>query len=357
MTSILNPALEVRYKYLIYKFRFLSLYIVFGLSSIIIEFIIRGYLISSGFDQTITTLFAIFCGILFAFWANVKFNFKIPESRRNRALIYFILISIFSGLLQWLFNKLLLANYYSYELNRIIISGMVFIIAYALHRKYTFRDFKKVGVAIYANGVEDLKQIHYRIGYYPDFIHVDVVDKSMSNNAEEVKTYRLETIKAYWPKTQVQTHIMSYNPSKWFEQVLPYSDVVYIHAECKNNIESLIEKIKKSGKKAGVALTMATEIQTVSDLLKIADYILLLTIPNPGSSGQKFDIKGLEKIKQINNLSFRNQFVLCIDGGVDENIISMLEAENVVSGSSVLNSTDPKRQIMHLQTVGRYESK
>ena len=84
--------------------------------------------------------------------------------------------------------------------------------------------------------------------------------------------------------------------------------------------------------------------------------MLLLTLEKPGSSGQKFDIDGLKRIKQINALSFRNQFVLCVDGGVNENIIGILEAENIVSGSFVLKSTDPKRQIMRLQTVGRYEA-
>jgi len=229
-------------------------------------------------------------------------------------------------------------------------------LAYALHRKYSFRDFKKVGVAIYANGVENLEQIYGRISHYPDFIHVDIVDKSMSENAEDVKTYRLETMKAYWPNTQVQTHIMSYQPAQWLDQVLPYSDVIYIHAECEDDVESLIKKVKKSGKKVGIALTMTTKPEHVMELLKKADYVLLLTISNPGSSGQNFDTEGLERIKQINSLTFRNNFILCIDGGVNENIVGILEAENIVSGSSVLKNTDPKRQIMRLQTAGRYEA-
>ena len=354
--SYLNPILETRIKSLIYRFRFLGLYIAFGLMSLLLEFLIRTYLIRISFDQILSTLIAISCGILFAFWANVKFNFKIPRARRNRALSYFVIISGLSGLLQWTIKRFLAFEYLSYEWGRLIVSGTVFILAYALHRKYSFRDFKKVGVAIYANGVEDLEQIHGRIGQYPDFIHVDIVDKTMSEFAEDVKTYRLETMKAYWPNTQIQTHIMSYEPTQWLDQVLPYSDVVYIHAECQNNVETLIEKIKQSEKKAGIALTMATKPENVADLLNRADYVLLLTIPKPGSSGQKFDTEGLEKIKQINTLPFRNQFILCIDGGVNENIVSMLEAENIVSGSSVLRSADPKRQIMRLQTVGRHEA-
>ena len=307
-------------------------------------------------DQNLSILMAVFCGILFAFWTNVKFNFKIPKSRRNRALVYFIVISCFSGFIQWLLRRILVFEYFSYEWGRLVISGSVFILAYAFHRKYSFSDFKKVGVAIYANGVEDLENIYKKIGQYPDFLHVDIIDKTMRENAEDVKTYRLETMKAYWPNTQIQTHIMSHNPEQWLTQILPYSDVVYIHAECQSDIESLIDKIKLSGKKVGIAMTMATQPNDIKELLKKASYVLLLTIPKPGSSGQKFDLDSLEKIKQINKLSFRNQFMLCIDGGVNENIVNMLEAENIVSGSSVLKSTNPKRQIMRLQTLGRYET-
>jgi pentose-5-phosphate-3-epimerase/putative flippase GtrA len=334
----------------------MGLYLVFGLLSLFLEFFIRTYLISIAFDQILSTLFAISCGILFAFWTNVKFNFEIPGSRRNRALVYFVAISCFSVLLQWALKKFLAFEYLSYEWGRLIISGTVFILAYALHRKYSFRDFKKVGVAIYANGIEDLEHIYGSIGHYPDFIHVDIIDKSMSEVAEDVKTYRLETIKAYWPNTPVQTHIMSYKPSQWLDQVLPFSDVIYVHAECREDIQSLIEKIKKAGKKAGIALSMATKPNDAINLLEMADSVLLLTIPKSGSSGQKFNMDSLERIKQINSLPFRKQFDLCIDGGVNENIISMLDAENIVSGSSVLKNSEPKKQIMRLQTAGRYEA-
>ena len=113
-----------------------------------------------------------------------------------------------------------------------IISGVLFIVAYFLHRRFSFRDFKRVGVAIYANGVENLNSIHERIGHYPDFIHVDIVDSSFTSSPEEVKAYRMETIKALWRNQEIHTHIMSKTPSIWLSEVLPYSDIVYIHWEC-----------------------------------------------------------------------------------------------------------------------------
>ena len=42
-------------------------------------------------------------------------------------------------------------------------------------------------------------------------------------------------------------------------------------------------------------------------------------------------------------LSYRHQFSLCVDGGVNEDIVKILDAENIVSGSSVLNNFNPKK--------------
>jgi pentose-5-phosphate-3-epimerase/putative flippase GtrA len=330
------------------------LYVLFGVLSLLLEFFIRGYLLKIEFDQFNSMIISVFIGIIFAFWANVNFNFKIQASRRNNSLKYFIIISLSSALLQWYLIHMVNFSFSSYELQRLILSGFIFIIAYFLHRKFSFYDFKKVGVAIYANGLEDLSAIYEKVEHYPDFIHVDLIDKTMSENAHDVKAYKLETMKAFWPKTQIQTHIMSYEPSVWLDEIIMYSDVIYVHAECNENIDEIFNNIKSAGKNAGLALTMNTKIADVIHYIKKADYLLLLTIPSPGNSGQKFDFDGLNKIKEVNALAFRNKFKLCIDGGINEDIINLLDAENIVSGSSVLHNPNPKRQIMRLQTVGRY---
>ena len=51
MTSLFNPIFEARLKALIYRFRFLGLYIVFGALSLLLEFFIRAYLIDIEIEQ------------------------------------------------------------------------------------------------------------------------------------------------------------------------------------------------------------------------------------------------------------------------------------------------------------------
>ena len=166
----------------------------------------------------------------------------------------------------------------------------------------------------------------------------------------------METIKAFWPNREIHTHIMSKYPSRWLPEILPYSDTVFIHWECEEEITEIIKLVQQQGKKAGVAICIGTVLEKAQKALRNADAVLLLTIPEPGRSGQKFDMSGLDSIEKINKWPFRNQLRICVDGGIDEKIVVLLQAEDVVSGSSVLNHFDPKRQIMKLQTAGRYEA-
>ena len=165
----------------------------------------------------------------------------------------------------------------------------------------------------------------------------------------------METIRAFWPNREIHTHIMSKTPSKWLKEVLPYSDMVYLHWECEEPLDNLLESIRSANVRAGIALTMETTPEQTGDKLKDADAVLLLTIPKPGESGQKFDMEGLDRIDQLNKMPFRRQLRICVDGGVNEKIVPLLQVEDVVSGSSVLNHADPKHQILRLQTAGRYE--
>ena len=49
------------------------------------------------------------------------------------------------------------------DISRFIFAAIFFLISYILHRKLSFKEFKKVGVAIYADGVEDISLIFNKI--------------------------------------------------------------------------------------------------------------------------------------------------------------------------------------------------
>lgn len=340
---------------ILYKYRFFFGYILIGILSLFIELLTYNFLNNFQNNQILNSFLSVLTGIFTSFWLNVKYNFKISKSKRNRSLLYFLSISLFSYLIQnFLINKF--ETQLSYGKLRIITSGSLFWIAYLFHRKYSFKDFKKVGVAIYANGVENLEFIYDKIKRYPDFIHVDIVDETFNKESKEVLTYKTEVIKGYWNSKFIECHIMSKNPKKWIHEIIRNVDRIFIHCELNENIEELLKLIKKNSCQAGIVIQNIDDLSIFEKHHDLIDSILVLSIETPGYSGQSFKMDSLEIISKINNHKFRNRISLVVDGGVNNKNIPLIKSENIVSGSYVINSKDPVRNIMILQTSSQYES-
>ena len=85
-----------------------------------------------------------------------------------------------------------------YELKRLIVSGTCFIFFYFAHVKFSFKDKVKIGVAVYANGIEDINKIFQKINKYPDFIHVDLVDTTFNKNSLEINPNQIKLLAKYY---------------------------------------------------------------------------------------------------------------------------------------------------------------
>ena len=125
--------------FIFYRFRHVIIYTVIGFFSIICELIIRNFLININLNEVPSTILSIIIGILIAFFLNIKLNFFIKKNLLAKALVYYFLISIFSISLQFFINNFTNFKFdifYNYEIERLIISGVVFIFAYLLHKKF-----------------------------------------------------------------------------------------------------------------------------------------------------------------------------------------------------------------------------
>ena len=287
---------------------------------------------------------------------NIKFNFNVPKLYLKRSLAYFLIISFSSYVFQFFIKSKMNIESLSFEQTRFLISGMFFLVGYFFHLKFSFKDSRKVGVAIYANGYEDIRKIYKKIGPYPDFIHVDIIDKTMNQNALDTKLSKIEVVKAYWPNHQIHTHIMSKHPLNCLDaSIYKFSDIIYFHHESLDNKNEIIREIKKHSKIPGLVLHSINEYNNLEIVVGDFSEILVLTIKTCGVSGQSFNEKAFNLIDKLNNLSQRRKFKICVDGGVKSNLMSKFSSERVVSGSDVLNNKNPKKQIMRLQTLSRYE--
>jgi ribulose-phosphate 3-epimerase len=272
--------------------------------------------------------------------------------------VYFAAISVTSATIQLLLRRRIDDLGLTYEQARIAISGAAFGLAYVLHRRYSFADFKKVGVAVYANGVEDIKAIHARIENVADIIHVDIVDRSYGRpgqDVRDVRTYRLEAVRAYWPRKPIHVHVMSRTPSRYLDELYPFVDRIYVHSDADEDVGAALAAIRGAGKEAGIALSMDRPLDEIRPYLEAVNGVLFLAIAEPGKSGQSFQMEALERLASFSAWPERARLDVCVDGGVTEANVGLLNVEIVVSGSSVLAHADPRRQIMRLQTSSSYE--
>jgi ribulose-phosphate 3-epimerase len=119
------------------------------------------------------------------------------------------------------------------------------------------------------------------------------------------------------------------------------ADIITIHPEATDKLESSILKIKELKKKVGISLNPETKIEIISNVLTQIDLVLVMSV-NPGFGGQKFmpevltKIKELKKIQTEKNLNFDNS-KLVIEAG----------ANILVSGTTIFksNNGDIKKNI------------
>ena len=190
--------------------------------------------------------------------------------------------------------------------------------------------------------------IYSKVKQFPDFIHVDIVDSSYLNEMTEIRSYRIETIKAFWPKKEIHVHIMSKYPSQWIEKIKFYADRIYIHTEIDEDMLLIKKKYEKNVELCPV-IQPNLNLKNYENILSNFKRLLILCISKPGKSGQKFnnntynlldEIKLNEKLKNLN---------ICIDGGINNEVLKKVDVQEAVSASYVLNSKNPVNAILDLK--------
>ena len=188
-----------------------------------------------------------------------------------------------------------------------------------------------------------------------DMIHVDVMDGHFVPNL----TIGPPVIKALKKNSSIlfDVHLMISQVHRYIQDyALAGADIITIHPEATDNLNSSILKIKKLNKKVGVSLNPETKIDTITKYLNKIDLVLIMSV-NPGFGGQKFmpevlvKIKELRKIKEEKNLNFDIE----IDGGInfDNSKIAIEAGANIlVSGTTIFqsNNGDVKKNIELLKS-------
>ena len=126
-----------------YKKKFLIFYTLIGFTSILLELFLRSFLIELDQNKIVYNFIPLILGILYAFYLNIKINFC-SKSFLKKSLIYFIIISLVSFLIQKLLQNTQIFIDYNYNIKRVFSSGLFFLIGYFLHITFTLEKVLKL---------------------------------------------------------------------------------------------------------------------------------------------------------------------------------------------------------------------
>jgi ribulose-phosphate 3-epimerase len=176
-------------------------------------------------------------------------------------------------------------------------------------------------------------------------IHVDVMDGHFVPNITVgppvVRSLRRAT------DLPLDCHLMIENPDQFIpEFVEAGADWISVHQEACRHLNRTLHLIRSHGAQAGVVINPATPVETLSEVLDIVDYVLVMSV-NPGFGGQKFIPGAAHKIRRLADLRSQQglKYRIEVDGGIDVATVADVVragAEILVAGNAVFGHGDPK---------------
>lgn len=192
-------------------------------------------------------------------------------------------------------------------------------------------DFSDLKVAI-----EQIKNNH------ASAVHIDVMDGIF---VPEI-TYGQPVVRSIRKLTNLpfDVHLMVEHPENQINSFIEAgADWITFHIEATAHAHRLVQLIHERGKKAGIAINPATPISVLSEILEIADIILVMTV-NPGFGGQKLIPSCVKKIAELKKIRDEKKYnyLISVDGGINSQTLnSVLDAgvDIFVSGSAFFNGS------------------
>jgi ribulose-phosphate 3-epimerase len=176
-------------------------------------------------------------------------------------------------------------------------------------------------------------------------IHFDVMDGHFVPNIT-IGPPVLKSLRAF-TKLPIDCHLMIENPDQYIgDFAAAGANWISVHQEACRHLDRTLHLIKSHGCKAGVVINPATPVDELSEVLDVADYVLVMSV-NPGFGGQKFIPNSLHKMRQLSELRAQRglDFRIEVDGGVSlETVGDVVRSggEVLVAGNAVFGKGDPK---------------
>jgi ribulose-phosphate 3-epimerase len=151
-------------------------------------------------------------------------------------------------------------------------------------------------------------------------------------------------------------HLMIENPDEYIPAFADAgADWISVHQEACRHLDRTLHLIKSHHCRAGVVINPATPVETLSEVLDVVDYVLVMSV-NPGFGGQKFIPSTLHKMRRLAEIRGQRglNYRIEVDGGVALNTVADVVrsgAEVLVAGNAVFGSGDPRKSAQALLKV------
>ena len=175
-------------------------------------------------------------------------------------------------------------------------------------------------------------------------VHVDIMDGHFVPNITigppVVRSLRKAT------DLPLDCHLMIENPDLYIPAFAEAgADWISVHQEACRHLNRTLQLIRSHGAQVGVVINPATPEQSLSEVLDIVDYVLVMSV-NPGFGGQKFIPSVVHKIRRLAEWRAQRRlgYRIEVDGGIDLGTVGEVVragAEILVAGNAVFGSGDP----------------
>ena len=176
-------------------------------------------------------------------------------------------------------------------------------------------------------------------------VHVDIMDghfvPNLTMGPPLVRSLRKVT------ELPLDCHLMIENADQFIPEFCEAgANWISVHQEACVHLDRTLHLIKDHGCRAGVVINPATPVETLSEVLDLADYILVMSV-NPGFGAQKFIPGAVHKIRRLAQLRAQRglTYRIEVDGGIDLGTVAEVVragAEILVAGNAIFGKGDPK---------------